>query len=149
MDERKAFEAEYERVCLEPWCGSRETAWKIWQHRAALSEQAAAVPADCDVRRVMLDCVPGEDGMGLEVYAKSVADVEALLTEMGDRIEQMKAPAATPQPAQQPPSEAVSELYAALQLCLSADFDCAEPNAMTAKIRAQGKATLAKYGERV
>lgn len=53
-------------------------------------EQAEAVPSDCDVRKIMLDVVPGEDGMGREVYAKNVSEVLALLTKMGQRIEDLE-----------------------------------------------------------
>jgi hypothetical protein len=40
-----------------------------------------------DVRRIMIDVVPGEDGMGQEVYAKSTEDVVDLLSEMGLQLE--------------------------------------------------------------
>lgn len=42
------------------------------------------------VTRIMLDVVPGEDGMGEEIYAKSVADVEALLGKQCDDIEALQ-----------------------------------------------------------
>lgn len=38
------------------------------------------------VTNIMLDVVPGEDGMGHEVYAKSVADVENALSSTGERL---------------------------------------------------------------
>lgn len=44
------------------------------------------IPADCDVRKILLRVVPG-DGSGHEVYAKSIADVEALLSDMDGRLE--------------------------------------------------------------
>ena len=47
------------------------------------------VPPELDVRRIMLDIVPG-DGDGLEVYAETVDDVVATLTEMGERIEDLE-----------------------------------------------------------
>lgn len=43
------------------------------------------VPPALDVRRILLDVVPG-DGDGLEVYAESVADVESRMTELWERI---------------------------------------------------------------
>jgi len=46
-----------------------------------------SVPADCDVRKILLDVVPG-DGDGYELYAKSVSDVEAKLGEIGSRLEE-------------------------------------------------------------
>jgi len=64
---------------------------------------APAVPPELDVRRIMIDIVPG-DGSGHEVYAKTVADVEALLTTMGQRIEDLES--AQPAPALVPLTEA-------------------------------------------
>lgn len=46
-----------------------------------------AIPPELDVRKIMLSIEPGEDGMGEEVYAKSVADVEAVLGKMGEELE--------------------------------------------------------------
>lgn len=46
-----------------------------------------AVPLEFDVRRILLDVTPGWDGMGEEVYAKSVADVEKRLGDLGERLE--------------------------------------------------------------
>jgi hypothetical protein len=43
------------------------------------------------VERVMLDVVPGLEGMGEEVYAKSVDDVEAKLGALGDQIEDLQS----------------------------------------------------------
>lgn len=65
--------------------GDETVALTAWQARAA-SPQATTVPADCDVRKILLRVVPG-DGSGHEVYAKNVADVEVLLSEMGERLE--------------------------------------------------------------
>lgn len=53
-----------------------------------------------DVRKILLDVVPGEDGMGLEVYAKSTVCVERKLTEMGERIEELESKLAAHPPAQ-------------------------------------------------
>lgn len=55
------------------------------------------VASEFDVRRILLDIVPG-DGDGLEVYAKSAQDVERKLTEMGQRIEDLES--ATPTQAE-------------------------------------------------
>lgn len=52
---------------------------------------AAPIPADCDVRSILLDVVPGADGEGREVYARNVDDVKRLLSEMGDRLEDVDA----------------------------------------------------------
>lgn len=48
------------------------------------------------VTNIMLDVVPGWDGMGQEVYAKSVADVEAVLSKMGERLEDYASAGAPP-----------------------------------------------------
>ena len=46
------------------------------------------------VTKILLDIVPG-DGSGQEVYAKSVADVEAALSKLGHIIEEMQSLATT------------------------------------------------------
>ena len=56
---------------------------------AALTARIAALEA-LSVTSILLDFVPG-DGDGLEVYAKSVADVEALLSKQGERIEGLES----------------------------------------------------------
>lgn len=43
------------------------------------------------VESILLDVTPGWDGMGQEIYAKSVAQVEAKLCEMGERTESLEA----------------------------------------------------------
>ncbi|HBN9790930.1 TPA: hypothetical protein NI656_005498 [Pseudomonas aeruginosa] len=55
-----------------------------------VTAQAQPSPApELDVTRILLDIIPG-DGDGHEVYAKSVADVEAKLAADGDRIEDLE-----------------------------------------------------------
>lgn len=75
--------------------------------RAALAQPPAPTAQpdpSIDVRTILLDIVPGDDGMGLEIYAKSVADVERKFSEMGDRIEELESKRAA-QPVQQPEPE--------------------------------------------
>lgn len=48
---------------------------------AALREELAKAQA-LIVTSIMMDVVPGPDGMGLEVYAKSVADVQLLISNL-------------------------------------------------------------------
>lgn len=48
-----------------------------------------APAVNTDVRTILLDIVPGE-GSGREVYARSCADVEKVLTELWIRIEDME-----------------------------------------------------------
>lgn len=63
-----------------------------------LTPPAPSAPTpELDVRRIMLDVVPGEDGMGQEVYAKSIYDVVCRLADMGQRIEELES-ATTVQP---------------------------------------------------
>lgn len=52
------------------------------------AQQEPSIPAEFDVRTILLSISPGEDGMGHEVYAASVADVEGLLTSMGQELEE-------------------------------------------------------------
>ena len=42
---------------------------------------------DYDVRKIMIDVQPGHDGMGHEVYAKSIADVEKLLSDLSLKLD--------------------------------------------------------------
>jgi hypothetical protein len=87
---------------------SREAVMKIVEARAALATPAPVAPIEQDITRILLDVVPGEDGMGHEVYATCVKDVEAVLTRLGDRIEELESrPAA---PAAQQPAERSTEL---------------------------------------
>lgn len=68
---------------------------------AATSQQAEGepiVPAEFDIRRILLDVVPGIDGMGEEVYAKSVDDVIDRLGKLGRQVEDLQL--AAPLPAQ-------------------------------------------------
>lgn len=79
--------------------------------RAALAAQPGSVAADCDVRTIMLDVVPGWDGEGVEVYAKSVAEVEAKLGEIWTELEEWqmgirRLPAA---PTEAKPAQPASE----------------------------------------
>lgn len=54
---------------------------------AAIRRLLEANTPELDVRKIMLRVVPGCDGMGHEVYAKSVADVEKVLGDMGEELE--------------------------------------------------------------
>jgi hypothetical protein len=80
--------------------GADDIAALLDEARAALA--APSVPSgepapELDVRRIMLAIVPG-DGLGLEVYATCVADVERLMTEMWQRIEDLESRPAAPPP---------------------------------------------------
>lgn len=51
---------------------------------------AAAIPPDCDVRRIMLRVVPGPEGEGVEVYAKNVGEVDDLLASLWEKIDDLE-----------------------------------------------------------
>ncbi|WP_377153280.1 hypothetical protein ACFJIX_17835 [Roseateles sp. UC29_93] len=52
---------------------------------------AEPVAPEYDVRKILIDVVPGVDGMGHEVYAESVTDVEELLTKLSVQVEDLRA----------------------------------------------------------
>lgn len=63
--------------CADPEC------WNDSLGQPAKGE----VPEDCDVRKILLDIVPG-DGNGLEVFAKNVGEVVDKLTELAVRLDE-------------------------------------------------------------
>jgi hypothetical protein len=73
-----------------------------------------AIPPELDVRNIMLRVVPGLDGMGEEVFARSVDDVVRELSLLGSQLEDYelgirKSPATpTATASQEPSGEAVS-----------------------------------------
>lgn len=50
--------------------------------------RAAPIPPELDVRKVMVNIIPGPDGEGVEIYAKSVAEVEELLGSLGEQLDE-------------------------------------------------------------
>ncbi|CAJ4108352.1 Uncharacterised protein [Burkholderia pseudomallei] len=108
------IDAIYERVHAE-WEARNKCAPNLWVAfaRAILAaspvEQPAAapIPEDCDVRNILLDVVPGEDGEGQEVYARNIADVERLLSEMGEKLDAVDA---AKQPAPSPADERAAKI---------------------------------------
>ena len=52
---------------------------------------ALAAAEALSVRKILIEVVPGSDGMGLEVYAESLDQVVSLLTELSDRAENAEA----------------------------------------------------------
>lgn len=101
----KALESEWEQrpPKLQPapkeWAGDPSTQ----DYTSTQPEQQAPALPWMDVRKILLDVVPGEDGMGLEVYAKSTVCVERKLTEMGERIEELESKLTAHPPAQPQP----------------------------------------------
>lgn len=59
--------------------------------RAALAESELAEVRALSVTNIMLAVVPGADGMGEEVYAKSVDDVLQAFTKVEDRADKFQA----------------------------------------------------------
>lgn len=58
---------------------------------AKAAQQSPVAPADeRDVTRIMLKVVPDMDGMGQEVYAKSVEQVVDVLTQQSERIDELE-----------------------------------------------------------
>lgn len=59
-----------------------------------LKKQIVSLESECErlenlsVENILLKVVPGYDGEGLEIYAKSVNEVEDLLSEMGEQLEE-------------------------------------------------------------
>lgn len=66
---------------------------------SAVAAEDARVPPELDVRKILIDVVPGEDGMGHEVYAKTVADVENELSRLGAALEDLQLTTPHPAPA--------------------------------------------------
>lgn len=44
-----------------------------------------------DVRKILIDIQPGDDGMGHEVYARSIDDVEKLISELSLKLEDQQS----------------------------------------------------------
>lgn len=78
--------------CHNETCNGKATMWPtpqyaLYRERVKEVEQLKAL----SVTHIMLDVVPGEDGMGEEVYAKSVLEVEEALGRMGERLEELES----------------------------------------------------------
>ena len=65
--------------------------WDIQMNRPRYSSEVSYVPVDCDVRKIMIDIVPGPDGMGHEVFATNIRDVENLLSGQAMRIDDLES----------------------------------------------------------
>jgi len=76
------------RIGAVRWCGgSRYDFTDVGIKLRALLDAPAV---NTDVRTILLDVTPGFDGMGHEVYARSVEDVEDALSKQGERIEELE-----------------------------------------------------------
>lgn len=64
-----------------------EPAYKMIEARVTGQPTEVEQLRSLSVSSIMLDVVPGEDGMGEEVYAKSVAEVELVLTALYDKVD--------------------------------------------------------------
>lgn len=100
--EKLGFELEDKGSMVPLWvvvddCGGERPASLaevvLW---TSLTAPAAPIAPELDVTKIMLNVVPGYEGEGLEVYAKSVDDVVALLTKQGERIEELESRLAAP-----------------------------------------------------
>ena len=63
----------------------------LWQALKVPGYLVTPIAPELDVTKILLNVVPGYDGEGLEIYAKSVDDVVALLTKQGERIEELES----------------------------------------------------------
>lgn len=63
----------------------------LWQALKVPGYLVTPIAPELDVTKILLNVVPGDDGEGLEIYAKSVDDVVALLTKQGERIEELES----------------------------------------------------------
>lgn len=116
----------------------------LWD--ALLSLAATVAPAELDVTKILLNVVPGDDGEGLEIYAKSVDDVVALLTKQGERIEELESRVAVPvAPAIPRTAATCSDAAYQLGLAVRAALDrVACPDAF---MRVAAEAVFARHAE--
>jgi len=78
------------------WPDLLAAAESITEKQHAELSAAATIAPELDVTKILLNVVPGYEGEGLEIYAKSVDDVVALLTKQGERIEELESRVAAP-----------------------------------------------------
>jgi hypothetical protein len=62
-------------------------------------QEPVHAPVTDSVTSILLEVVPGPDGMGKEVYATSAADVVRKLSQMAERIEELEFTQPAPKPA--------------------------------------------------
>lgn len=88
-----AFEMKYQRDARDPAQQERLSVWReAWISASSRNApDATTVPAELSVTKILLRVAPGKDGMGEEIYAKSVRDVQQLLSEMGEKIETLQS----------------------------------------------------------
>ena len=100
--EKLGFELEDKGSMVPLWvvvddCGGERPASLaeivLW---TSLTAPQATVAPELDVTEFLLNLVPGYQGEGLEIYAKSVDDVVALLTKQGERIEELESRPSAP-----------------------------------------------------
>ena len=72
---------------LKGYKDGRLKGYEVGQRHA--TEIGGRISPDCDVRKLVINVIPGEDGMGKEVYAKSIGDVQNLLTSLDEQIESL------------------------------------------------------------
>jgi hypothetical protein len=68
-------------------CGNQMSAAPKAPQQVSNTLQDGAIPPELDVRNIMLRVVPGLDGMGEEVFARSVDDVVRELSLLGSQLE--------------------------------------------------------------
>mgnify|MGYP003404656073 CR=1 FL=1 len=79
-----------------------------------IAPKAPVQEPEIDVRNIMLAVVPGFDGMGAEVYAKSTKDVEDKLSALGSELEEWQLGIRRlPAPVQEPCAELIDYILQA------------------------------------
>lgn len=76
---------------LESWVRGVEEAMISATDRAATAERERDELRKLSVTRIILDITPGENGMGHEIHAKSVSEVESLISSLYERLEAAEA----------------------------------------------------------
>lgn len=111
--------------------------------RGAQPSVPAADTPETDVRKIRLGVVPRADGMGPEVYAESVAEVEAILRRQVEIIEELEGRLA----ALKRPLDAPAEVTRAQAGKALAEIDAAGLREKLANVQSDHANLLLSYGE--
>lgn len=102
-------------------------------------EPVAEVPQEFDVRRILLSVTPGDDGMGHEVCAANVADVEKKLGELWSELEEWqlgirRLPAPQQADRQRVPDGWIGVVQAARDVLSDAEDHLAKPHSTAVRV---------------
>lgn len=118
-------------------------AQRYMAEREAPSSTPAADAPETDVRKIRLGVVPRADGMGPEVYAESVAEVEAILRRQVEIIEELEGRLA----ALKRPLDAPAEVTRAQAGKALAEIDAAGLRERLAGVQSDHANLLLSYGD--